>query len=240
MQPIKNFFYNISAVNFGYGLLANFLAALLIGGVFFLLRDNIFKYPDINGRYFLKKIIKETSYKPYEKMELHFILHLSSANGNLIGGGERVYEDSSYGKKIQHVIHFTGDSKIPIKINGNVTKKIFSRDVINIFCEVQSKSRASNMALTIEAPFFQAFQKIRKRMQFSGKFTWSVAEKSGEAFLSTNPFPQKPSTENKNNPISEKSILEANNDELHRQTNNLGILHAKHGVTDNGESIFKE
>jgi len=182
-------FNYINSNNVLYSLVAGIASAFFVALIFFLLKEYVFNKPNLNGRFYLKIIINDTSYADYKEMELHFLLHMSTVNDGLIGGGERIYEDSSKGKGIPHVIHFAGNSKIPLSIRGSVSKNVFGKDVLNLMCEITAKSRISHMVLTFNLPFF--YSPDRKEST-DGRFSWSVAGKSGVAYLSRKPFHQKP------------------------------------------------
>lgn len=57
-------------LSFWNSFFANFFAALLLAFLFFLLKEKIFKLPDIAGIFYLKQITSDTTYKPYKGMEL--------------------------------------------------------------------------------------------------------------------------------------------------------------------------
>lgn len=193
------FISEINKNNLFYPLMANILAAIVVAFIFFLLKDVFFKFPEFNGRYYLKLIVKETDYNPYREMEMHFLMYFSSSNGELIGGGERIYEDSSYGMKVEHVIHYSGSSKIPIDVSGRIIKRIFGNDTLNVFCKASSKARVSSMVISFDIPM--SCERSDPEV-FEGKFSWSVSNKTGVAYLSKNKFYQKPATEFKDEKLS--------------------------------------
>lgn len=172
-------------------LIAGILSTIIVGFIFFLFKEIIFKKPSFNGRFFLKVVVSESTMNTYKGMEIHFLVQLSPKGNGFIGGGERIYEDSSPGKNFPHIIHYTGDSKIPMKIHGEYIKKIFLKDDLSLMCEITSKDRISHMVVNFKVPFFYDLEDFSL---LEGTFTWSVANKSGTAYLSTSMFNQKDAT----------------------------------------------
>ena len=189
---LMEFISEINKNNLLYSVIANILAAIVVAFIFFLLKDVFFKFPEFNGRYYLKLIVEETDYNPYREMEMHFLIYFSSSNGELVGGGERIYEDSSRGMKVEHVIHYSGSSKIPIDVSGRIIKRIFGNDTLNAFCKASSKARVSSMVVSFDIP--PRCERSDSEI-FEGRFSWSVSNKTGTAYLSKNKFYQRPATE---------------------------------------------
>ncbi|WP_294256902.1 hypothetical protein [uncultured Comamonas sp.] len=181
----------INKNNILYSLIAGVLSAIIAGLIFFLFKEIAFKKPEFNGRFFLKVVVSESTKNSYKGMEVHFLVHFSPKDNGFIGGGERIYEDSSPGMGSPHVIHYTGDSKIPMRINGEYNKKIFLKDDFSLMCEITSKDRVSHMVVNFKVPFFYRLEDFSL---LEGNFTWSVANKSGIAYLSTSMFSQKEAT----------------------------------------------
>ena len=148
------FITEINKNNLLYSVIANILAAIVVAFIFFLLKDVFFKFPEFNGRYYLKLIVEETDYNPYREMEMHFLIYFSSSNGELVGGGERIYEDSSRGMKVEHVIHYSGSSKIPIDVSGRIIKRmflsIFRRDVNGVILKFLKEDLAGVFLIKLE------------------------------------------------------------------------------------------
>lgn len=177
----------INGNNLLYSLIANALSALSIGLIFFLLKEKLFSPPNLNGRFYLKLNVLETSYRPYREMELQFQLHISSGNKIVIGGGEKIYEKSPHSTNGDQVIHFKGKYKTPIEIKGNIETKIFGPDKIYLFFKIFDTSRPSTMVIILEKSYRDC---ANKNKDLLGKYTWSVANKYGNATLSENNFPQ--------------------------------------------------
>ncbi|MDR2300200.1 MAG: hypothetical protein LBE30_17865 [Comamonas sp.] len=184
----------VNGNNILYSLIAGVLSTIIAGFIFFLFKDAVFKKPDFSGRFFLKVIVYDSTLNPYKGMELHFLVHIAPKGNEFIGGGERIYEDSSLGKNFPHIIHYMGDSKIPMKINGEYSKRIFLKDDFILMCEITSKDRISHMVVNFKVPFFYD---LKDFSLLEGTFTWSVANKSGVAYLSTSMFNQKEATHGK-------------------------------------------
>lgn len=171
-----------------HSILSNILSAFIAALIFFLLKEKIFNPPLLNGKFYLKLNVESSERNPFIDMELHFIIHLSSDNNKIIGGGEKVYEDAPNATDGAQIIHYKGDSKTPMHIEGSIIKNIFSNDEINLLCKVEAKSRKSTMSINLKHPlsFFK-----EEPFQMNGTFTWSASDKSGKAVLSREKYKQK-------------------------------------------------
>ena len=97
------------------------LAAIIIAIVFFWIRERVFGLPDFSGQWFLKSVTNTTVYRPYEKMELQHNLFLRLEGNNIRGASEKIYEDSSYGKRkthLRHILEYTGKHRARASIEG--------------------------------------------------------------------------------------------------------------------------
>lgn len=184
-----NFISNINYQNITESTIANITAALIAAIIFFIFKEKIFKAPNLTGKFYLKLNILTTEYNPFKDMELQFILHLSSDNRRIIGGGEKVYEDSPNAKIGAQVIHFQRNGKTPVSIEGSITKNIFSNDEINLLFHVHDKAGESTMIVVLKHPCTICSPNPQT---IHGKFTWSASNKTGIATLSKEKFLQKP------------------------------------------------
>lgn len=169
--------------------IANIVAALIAATIFFIFKEKIFKTPTLTGKFHLKLNILSTEYNPFKDMEIQFILHLSSDNRRIIGGGEKVYENSPNAKIGAQVIHFQRNGKTPVSIEGSITKNIFSQDEINLLFHVHDRAGESTMIVALKYPCSICNPNPKK---IHGEFTWSASNKTGKAILSKEKFFQKP------------------------------------------------
>ena len=110
------------------------LAAIIIAIVFFWIRERVFGLPDFSGQWFLKSVTNTTVYRPYEKMELQHNLFLRLEGNNIRGASEKIYEDSSYGKRkthLRHILKYKG--MVEVRENflldlGKVQKNLISNN----------------------------------------------------------------------------------------------------------------
>lgn len=168
--------------------LSNIIAALIVALIFFILKEKIFKTPNLTGKFYLKLNVKETDYNQFKEMELQFIVHLSSDNKKIIGGGEKIYEDAPNAKNGAQVIHYQTRHKTPVTIEGSITKNILSQDEINLLFKVHDNIRESTMIVSLNYPCSICNSNPNN---IYGKFTWSASDKSGKATLSKTKFSQK-------------------------------------------------
>lgn len=113
------------------------LAAIIIAGLFFWIRERVLGIPDFSGKWYLRSKTEKSAYRPYENMELQHNLFLRLEGNNIRGASEKVYEDSSYGKRsthTRHVLKYTGKYRARAQIEGSIQKKYLWSRYINITC----------------------------------------------------------------------------------------------------------
>ncbi|RKG29957.1 hypothetical protein [Acinetobacter tianfuensis] len=169
------------------------LAAIIIAFLFFLIREKLFGIPDFSGQWYLRSKTDETAYNPYKNMELQHNLFLRLEGSNIRGASEKVYEDSSYGKRAthsRHILKYTGKHRARAQIEGSIQKNIFGPDILTIHATEYGEKRQSTIYCRFELKKFFFFISNRKAIMFDGDFYSMVADQRGSVCLSKVPFNQ--------------------------------------------------
>jgi hypothetical protein len=187
---ITNFIFN----DFAFGdVLEAVLAAIFIALIFFWVREKVFGIPDLSGKWYLKSKTETTAYRPYEKMELQHNLFLRLEGNNIRGASEKIYEDSSYGKRnthIRHVLRYTGKHRARASIEGSIQKNIFGPDILTLHATEYGEKRQSTIYCRFEIKKKYLFFSDRMAEKFEGDFYSMVADQKGTVCLSKIPFQQ--------------------------------------------------
>ncbi|EXH88111.1 hypothetical protein ACJOWW_12160 [Acinetobacter baumannii] len=169
------------------------LAAIIIAIVFFWVRERVFGIPDLSGQWYLRSKTEATAYKPYEKMELQHNLFLRLEGNNIRGASEKIYEDSSYGKRkthVRHILEYTGKYRARASIEGSIQKNIFGPDILTLHATEYGEKRQSTIYCRFELKKKYFFLSDRMETSFEGDFYSMVADQRGTVGLSKVPFPK--------------------------------------------------
>ncbi|ATZ67846.1 hypothetical protein [Acinetobacter haemolyticus] len=169
------------------------LAAIIIAVIFFWIRERIFGIPDFSGQWHLKSKTETTAYRPYEKMELQHNLFLRLEGSNIRGASEKIYENSSYGKRkthCRHIIEYTGKHRARASIEGSIQKNIFGPDILTLHATEYGEKRQSTIYCRFELKKKYFFFSDRMATIFDGDFFSMVADQRGTVRLSKIPFPK--------------------------------------------------
>lgn len=159
----------MNVVGFFEALGANFLATLL-GGIllallFFWARERLFPLPDITGRWYFEMRTISTAYKPYDGMVLRYIAMLWREGYRVKGTVEKIYEDSSTGRR-----SFVGKNRTRGRVEGYVQKNYLAKDRVFLHVVEAGHGRESTN-------FFDLLVQSREKME--GRFDSMVADQSG-------------------------------------------------------------
>ena len=119
------------------------VAATVVGGVvlaflFFLSRERLFPLPRITGRWHFEMRTTQTAHQPYENMVLRYIAILWREGHRIEGTVEKVYEDSSTGKR-----EFVGENRTRGVVQGYVEKNYLGKDRVYLHVIEQGHGRES-------------------------------------------------------------------------------------------------
>lgn len=112
---------------------------------------------------------------------------------NIRGASEKVYEDSTYGKRFthsRHVLKYTGKHRARAQIEGSIQKNIFGPDILTLHATEYGERRQSTIYCRFELKKKFHLFSDRKATNFEGDFYSMVADQKGKVWLSKEPFPQ--------------------------------------------------
>lgn len=137
--------------NFSLGdALESVFSGIFLAVLFFLLREKIFGYPDLNDQWYLKSVTEKSAYNPYKGMELHHQLFLVQDKSKIKGTAEKYYEDSSIGKKGDHILHYSAGNRRRAYIEGTIQKNYFGPDILILHAIEEGEKRQSTIYCRIE------------------------------------------------------------------------------------------
>lgn len=147
------------------------VVATLVGGIvlallFFWSREKLFPLSTITGRWHFEIRTTKTAYRPYENMILRYVAVLWREGHRVEGTVEKVYEDSSTGKR-----EYVGSDRTRGVVQGYIEKNYFGRDRVYLHVIEQGHGRESTN-------FYELSFENHECM--TGTFSSMVANQSGE------------------------------------------------------------
>ena len=148
------------------------IASTIVGGVvlavlFFFAREKCFPLPKVAGRWHVEMQTINTTYNPYRGMVLQYVAMLWHEGIGIKGTIEKVYEDSTTGKR-----RYVGKNRTRGTIEGYIDKRYFSKDRIYLHIIEDGHGRQSTH-------FHDLLVKRSGRM--TGTFSAMVASSEGKA-----------------------------------------------------------
>lgn len=127
------------------------VVATITGGValaflFFLLREKVFGFKDLDGSWVYEQTTHTSEYNPYKGMTVRFLVLLGRDGNRIYGSAEKVYEKASDGKDREYV----GKNRTRAEISGHIEKRYFSRDRISIHIVENGEQRRSSTFQLLE------------------------------------------------------------------------------------------
>lgn len=151
LYPFFNIISNSYEANFSLGdTLESVFSGIFLAILFFLLREKVFGYPDLNDQWYLKSVTNKSAYNPYKGMELHHQLFLVQDKSQIKGTAEKYYEDSSIGKKGDHILHYSAGNRRRAYIEGTIQKNYFGPDILILHAIEDGEKRQSTIYCRIE------------------------------------------------------------------------------------------
>lgn len=149
------------------------VVATIVGGsilafLFFLLRERIFKFVDLDGSWVYEQKTITTAYNPYKGMTVRYIALLARDGNRLHGSAEKVCDITSDGKEREYV----GEHRSLAVISGYIEKRYFSKDRISIHFTEEGERRSSSTFHVLECINLD---------QLEGRFTSTIANQIGTA-----------------------------------------------------------
>ncbi len=154
-----------------YQALFTSIIATVIGGVmltvfFFLVKEKLFPFPNITGKWSLEMKTTNTAYNPYRGMILRYVAILWREGSKIQGTVEKIYENSTTGEK-----EFIGDKRTRGTVTGYLEKNYFTKD--KIFIHIIEKGHGR------ESTHFHDM-KMTSKTVMEGTFNSMVADQGGE------------------------------------------------------------
>lgn len=156
----------IFTLNFLYSLLATVIGGCTLTLLLFWLKENKFPLPNVTGRWYFQMRTVNTTYNPYQGMNLGYIAMLWREGNCIEGTIEKIYENSSTGER-----DYEENNRTRGVIRGAVEKNYFSKDCVFLHVVEDGHGRESTH-------FYELVVKSDKEMV--GSFTSMVANQDGE------------------------------------------------------------
>jgi hypothetical protein len=108
-------------------IVQNIITSIIIALLFFLWSDYIYKQPDLNGRWYFTVDYEKTSLLRFVGLKVTYEVILIQDGLKISGRGEKIEEIYNEVKKT-----YTGKSRVPIEINGNIDFNYLNNDKLNL------------------------------------------------------------------------------------------------------------
>lgn len=145
------------------------VASTVIGGVFlafifFLMKEKVWNYYNIVGKWHLEFITKSSSYNDYVNMVLVYDLFLWREGNQIFGTSEKSYE-----KSVNRDEKLVGKKRTRGNVTGVYEKKYLSADILNLHIHEFGTLRESSYLIQLKV----------KKNNISGNFDSFIAEQKG-------------------------------------------------------------
>ena len=154
------------ALNFLYSLLATVIGGALLAILFFWLREIIFPFPKLTGRWFFEMRTINSAYNPYKGMVLRYVAMLWRQGNQIEGTVEKIYENSSTGER-----NYEANNRTRGMVNGFVQKNYFSKDRVVLHVIEDGHGRESTN-------FYELI--VSSESEMTGIFSSMVANQDGK------------------------------------------------------------
>jgi len=159
-------------------ILENVLSGVFLAGLLFFLEENVFSIPDLSGMWTFVSTTDETGYKKYEGMKLTFIALLWCEGNKVYGTVEKVSEVLNGVNR-----RYKPEARIHLKVNGKITRNIFSKNEAILHFEEKGLKRESSteQKLIINGNEYMSGLFESTVANSKGKVQWSKGD-SGNKF----------------------------------------------------------
>ena len=152
-------------LNFSSNLLATLFGGIILALLFFWAKEKLFPLPEITGRWYLEMRTVTTAYNPYKGMILRYVAILCRQGERVQGTVEKIYEDSSTGKR-----DYIGKNRTRGEMHGYVQKNYFLKDRMYLHVVEDGHGRESTN-------FYEVH--VQSKSKMVGTFASMVAEQDG-------------------------------------------------------------
>lgn len=155
------------------------IIATLVGGIFltllfFVAREKLFPVPEITGRWYIEMVTVNTAYNPFNGMVLRYVIMIWREGNVLKGSAEKIYEDSSTGKR-----NFVGKNRTRATIEGYIEKRYLGNDRVYLHSVENGHGRESTN-------FYDLL--VKSESEMIGAFNSMVADQDGTVTCQRVPF----------------------------------------------------
>ncbi len=146
-------------------VLSGIVSGTFLTLIFFFVKEKIFSYPEIDGKWYFEIETVNTAYIPYQGMKLYYVAFISYEGDKITGSIEKIYELSS--ARTQELI---GTERIRGIVKGCFEKFYFSKDKMRLHIIENGKIRESSHYFDLSAVTSH---------EMTGKFFSTIADQSG-------------------------------------------------------------
>lgn len=150
------------------------ICGAILAFLFFLIKEKCFPLPNVTGRWHVEMRTVKTAYNPYQHMVLQYVAMLWREGSKIKGTAEKVYENSSTGKR-----NYVGQNRTRGEIEGYIDKRYFSKDQVSLHIIEDGHGRQSTHFLNLL---------VEKGGHMTGTFSSMVADSEGEVTCQRKPF----------------------------------------------------
>jgi len=147
-------------------VVATVLGGAILAFFFFLLREKVFPFMDLDGSWVYEQTTMTSEYNPYINMTVTFLVLLARDGNRIYGSAEKIHEKTADGNKREYV----GKNRTRAKITGHIEKQYFANDRISIHIIEDGEMRESSTFHILEC---------MKNGQLEGRFSSTIANQIG-------------------------------------------------------------
>lgn len=124
--------------------ISDILSTVIGGGIltflFFLLRERIFSYSNLDGSWIYDQVTHESDYHPYIGIKVSYLALLSRDGNKIYGSAEKISEQTTDGA----IRKYVGKHRTRAEITGHIEKQYLSKDRISIHIVENGELRESS------------------------------------------------------------------------------------------------
>ncbi|MBO1504875.1 hypothetical protein JKX24_15655 [Serratia proteamaculans] len=157
-------------------------SALTVVFIIYIINKFLTPTPNLSGVIYMKSITSISDFNPYIGLTVFHTLTLSSNNLLITGTSEKTGEIDKHGFGNEKI----GEKRTLGKINGNIEKKLFSRNVIHVMIIEGGITRNSTIYISFK-------RKLCLTKKYIGTFKSTAADSVGSVTCQKKKFSEHPS-----------------------------------------------
>ena len=134
--------------------------------LFFFVKEVVFSLPSMNGLWTFEMTTVSTSYNPFKKMKLTYLVLLIQEGSSLSGTGEKIKEIASGKARV-----YPAKKRIHIEIKGQIAKHYFKEDQITFHITESGLKRKSSTVHSL---------RVINKDKLAGSFVSTIATSTGD------------------------------------------------------------